>query len=116
MLRPRDRPIAGKRADGVHVAVRILDHAVELDVVARHAVVGVARSVPLVGVSMTYEDATLPLEVAQSLDQLRCVPEQEVVRGSLAALGIPVVRTHSEAERDSLRMEVVGRGSQLPRV
>src|SRR5204862_560001 len=63
MLRPGERGIAGQRAEIVDLAVRAFGDAVELDVVARHAVVRVSPAVPLMRIPVLHRYAALLLQV-----------------------------------------------------
>src|ERR671930_2616378 len=78
MCGPRRRIVARQRADVAQLSTGRLLHAVELDVVAGDAVVGVTPAVPLMGVAVLDRDATSPLQVLQRRDDLRRVKQQQL--------------------------------------
>ena len=113
VLSPGGRVVARERPELLDLPVLRLGDPVELDIVARDAVVWVAGAVPLMGVAVSDEDSALPLQVLQSRDELGCVSESQLTRFVLAALRVPVVGADTEPERDSVRVQVVGGGSQI---
>ena len=106
-LRPVDGAVARQWAVRLHVTVGRLGHAEKLHVIAGHAVVRVARSVPLVCVAVADEDAAALHQVPQSGYDLRCVSKQQFVGLVLVSLRVAVVRAHAKAKRNALGVKII---------